>query len=706
MSKPIGRKRIKRDVLNLLKKNGKKAYRPKELAQQLGYKDNRVFGQFQDVLSELDEQNLVEKAKGGRYAYKPRPTIIEGVLRVNPQGFGFVEVENREDDLFVRESKMKTALDGDRVLVGLAAPSRGDRRVEAEVLKVLERKRTKVVGSFQTMGHFAFVVPDDNRVTQDVYVPESEFNGASDGDKVVASIERFDDRRASPEGRILMVLGTSKDPGVRVLSLAMSFDVRSGFPDEAIAEADAIPERIAPEEMDRRADLRDKEIFTIDPEDAKDFDDAVHIIELPNGNYEIGVHIADVSHYVTPGTALDAEALERATSVYLVDRVVPMLPEKLSNKVCSLRPEEDKLAFSIIMEVSRHGAVKDYEIAETVIRSHHRFTYEQAQQFVQGGYPEHPFAEHVVRAGRLARTLTQKRMRAGSVDFDLPEIRVVLDEDGNPVDIVRKERQEANRLIEEFMLLANRTVAEHIGKRSNANPFVYRIHDKPDAEKIAKLAEYVRAFGYRLEQTKSGTVESRHLNALLEHVKGTPEEPVIEEAALRAMSKAVYSTVNIGHYGLGFGHYSHFTSPIRRYPDLIVHRLLKLYALGRFDPDADGLQQKCEHCSEREKTATQAERESVKLKQVEYIRQHLGEQFPGVVSGVTKFGVFVELSDLLVEGMVHVRELDDDYYEYDERTYSLVGRDTGRTYRLGDRVEVVVAGANPESREIDFTFAD
>lgn len=706
MSKPIGRQRIKRDILRVLKKNGKSAYRPKELAKELGYEDNRVYRRFEDVLSEMDEQNLIGKAKGGRYSYKPRPTKIEGTLRVNPKGFGFIEVEGREEDLFVRESSMKTALDGDWVLVGMAAPSRGDRRREAEVLKVLERKRTKIVGTFQKKGHFAFVTPDDKRVTQDVYVPQEAFNGAADGDKVVVSIDRFDDRRASPEGRILHVLGSGDDPGVRVLSLAMSLDVRSDFPKDVLEEAEAIPDEISASEIARRADLRQKEIFTIDPVDAKDFDDAIHVSELPNGNFEVGVHIADVSHYVRLNSELDTEALERGLSVYLVDRVIPMLPEKLSNKVCSLRPEEDKLAYSIIMEVSPYGAVKDYEIAETIIRSHHRFTYEEAQQFIQGGYPEHPYAENIVRAARLARTLTQKRMRSGSVDFDLPEIRVILDDDGKPIDIVRKERQEANRLVEEFMLLANRTVAEHIGKRGKAKPFVYRIHDTPDAEKITQLAEYVRAFGYRLQQMKSGSAESKDLNALLEHVKGAPEAPVIEEAALRAMAKAKYSVENIGHYGLGFSYYSHFTSPIRRYPDLMVHRLLKQYAVGRSQPDADGLQQKCDHCSEREKTAVQAERESVKLKQVEYIREHVGDQFPGVVSGVTKFGIFIELSDLLVEGMVHVRDLDDDYYEYDDRTYSLVGRDTGRTFRLGDRVDVVVAGANLESREVDFVFAD
>jgi ribonuclease R len=698
-------RRIKRNILELLKKNGNKAFRAKEIAHELGYRDNADFRRFEEVLAELDAERVVARAKGGRYAYKPRTSKIEGVLRVNAKGFGFLEVEGREEDYFVRESNMKTALDGDRVLVGLAAPARGDRRREAEVLRVLERKRTQTVGTFQRQGHFAFVVPDDKRLTQDIYVPEDAFNGASNGDKVVVSIDRFDDRKASPEGRILQVIGSSDDASVRVLSLAMSLDVRSGFPDEVIAEAESIPEAIPPEEFDRRVDLRGKPVFTIDPVDAQDFDDAIHVLDLPNGNLEVGVHIADVSHYVRPNTALDAEALERGTSVYLVDRVIPMLPEKLSNKVCSLRPDEDKLAFSIIMEVTPHGEVREYEIAETVIRSHRRFTYEEAQDFVQGGYPEREYAQHVVRAARLSRTLTGKRMRSGSVDFDIPEIRVILDESGHPVDIVRKERIEANRLIEELMLMANRTVAEHIGMRRGTKPFVYRIHDAPDSERIAKLAEYVRAFGHDLKLS-NGKVDSRDLNKLFEKVKNTPEEPVIEQAALRAMSKAVYSTENIGHFGLAFDHYSHFTSPIRRYPDLMVHRLLKQYARHETRADEQALESRCKHCSEREVIAVEAERESVKLKQVEYIREHVGDAFDGVVSGVTKFGIFVELSDLLVEGMVHVRDLDDDYYEYDERTYSLVGKDSGRAFKLGSRVRVQVAGANLESREVDFVFVD
>ena len=705
MARPISRERIKRDILRVLKSDGQRAYRPKEIAKKLGYKDNRSFRTLQDVLVEMDDQKIIGRVKGGLYTFKPRQTTIEGILRVNPQGFGFVEVEGREEDLFVRQANMKTALDGDRVLIGLAAPSRGDRRREAEVLKVIERRRTRVVGTFKQMGHFAFVKPDEKRITKDVYVSGEEFNGAKDGDKVVVSIDYFHDDKASPEGRILEVIGPGDDPKVRVLSLAMSFDVRSGFPEEVIAEAEAVSESIPESEIARRVDLRSKRIFTIDPVDAKDFDDAIHITELPNGHFEVGVHIADVSHYVRPNTALDREALERATSIYLVDRVIPMLPEKLSNKVCSLRPEEDKLAYSVVMELSPQGAVKGYEIAETVIRSHYRFTYEDAQNIIQGGHPDHPYTADMLRAARLSRTLTKKRMRAGSVDFDIPEVRIILDDAGHPLEIVRKERQESNRLIEEFMLLANRIVAKHVGGGRAAKPFVYRVHDVPDATRITALAEYVRAFGYRLD-TEGGTVDSRQLNSLLEHVKGSPEEAVIEEAALRAMAKAKYSTNNIGHYGLAFQHYTHFTSPIRRYPDLMVHRLLKLYARDAVEPNVQFLQQQAEHCSEREKIAVEAERESVKLKQVEYIREHLGEQFAGVVSGVSKFGVFVELSDLLVEGMVHVRELDDDYYEYDEASYSLIGRYTGKTYRIGERVEVVVAGASMDTREIDFLFVE
>jgi ribonuclease R len=698
-------KEIRRAILHLLKNSSHRTYRPKEIARQLNYKDNQSYSLFLDVLNEMDEQDMIARVKGGKYTYKPRPATAEGILSVTSKGFGFVQVEGMEEDLYVSEHNMRSAMDGDRVLVEVAAPSRSDRRRECEVLEVLERKRTQVVGTFTHRGRSGFVQPDDNRIKQDVYVPSDAFGGAQHGDKVMVSIDDYGDRHVPPEGRVLQVIGPSSDPAVRVLSLAMSMDVRADFSPAVIDEARQIPDTIPAEEIARRLDLRHKRIFTIDPVDAKDFDDAIHLEDNGDGTFELGVHIADVSYYVRPGTALDEEAYTRGTSVYLVDRTIPMLPEKLSNVVCSLRPDEDKLTYSCIMTVTKQGRVKDYEIRETVIRSKQRFAYEDAQDIIEGGNPGHPLAADVLRAAELARTLTKKRMREGSVDFDLPEIRVVLNEKGEVADVYRKERKEAHRLIEEFMLLANQATAAEIGKRRSPPPYVYRIHDRPNAEKIVLLAQYVRAFGYDLKHA-NGLVASKDMNAFLQRIKERPEAPVIEEAALRAMAKAKYSTHNIGHYGLGFTHYTHFTSPIRRYPDLMVHRLLKHYLSGGGYVDAEELEARAQHSSEREKAAAEAERESVKLKQVEFIRQHVGEQFPGVVSGVTKFGVFVELLDTLVQGMVHVRELDDDYYEYDERSYRLVGRYTGKAYRLGDPVDVIVAAANLDTREVDFVFAE
>lgn len=709
---------LRQRILQFLREHPNEPHRSGDIAKGLGIENNDLYLRFCDVLAEMSAQRLVKQV-GRKYKHKEQTTHRTGVLKCNEQGFGFVQAVDTGEEFFIREPHMGEALHGDLVRVAVAAKADHDKKRECEVVDVVERRRTKVVGTFQHRGNFAFVQPDDRRILQEVYVSSDDFGGANDGEKVVVSIDRFDSRKASPEGRVLRVIGPADDPNVRVLSLAMSMDVKADFPSDVEEEAKAIPVEIPQSEIDRRLDLRHKPIFTIDPEDAKDFDDAIHIERLDNDNFAVGVHIADVSHYVEPHSAIDTEALERATSVYLVDRTIPMLPEKLSNEVCSLRPKEDKLAFSVLMEVTPHGEVVDYDIRETVIHSKERLTYDRAQDYIDGGYPDAPMASEVVRANRLSKTLTQKRLREGAIDFGSDEVKVILDEDGHPKNIVRKERIEANRLIEELMLLANRTVAAHIGapdserphtngrpgNRNEPLPFVYRIHDTPDGEKIRQLAEYVRVFGHELPLT-DGNVTNDDLGTLIDDIKGQPEEQVIVRAALRAMSKAKYAVGNIGHYGLGFDYYSHFTSPIRRYPDLIVHRLLKRYAQGGSPPSVDDLAARCEHCSEQERNAEEAERESVKLKQVEYVQEHVGDTFEGVVSGVTKFGVFVELTELLVEGLVHVRDMDDDYYAYDETTYTMRGENTGKSYRPGDTVTVEVVGADVDAREIDLLFVE
>ncbi|MEM1057343.1 MAG: ribonuclease R [Bacteroidota bacterium] len=701
---------LRKQALSFLKSHPDQAYRPKEIAKSLGIKNRGRYETFRDVLAEMQDAGLAEHVGKGRIRYRDRGAqhTAEGTISVIASGHGFVSLDKGGDDLFVRKTRLRTALHGDRVRVGLAAQNRqrapGDLR-EAEVLEVIERKTTQTVGTFETVKKAGWVKPDDPRIGHDVYVPREEWNGATPGDKVVVSIDAFDDPKAAPEGRVLSVIGRADAPGVAVLALAMAHGAKPTFPDAVEKAAEAVPTEISQEEIDRRLDLREYPIFTIDPVDAKDFDDAIHTRDLGDGMMELGIHIADVSAYVPRGGAIDAEAYERATSTYLVDRVIPMLPEVLSNGVCSLRPREDKLTYSVILTVDGGGNVHSWDIRETVIHSKERFAYEEAQEILDGGNAKHPLAKEVIRAGEIAKTLTAKRMREGAIDFDVPEIRVVLDERNRPVDIVVKERKPANRLIEEFMLLANQAVAKEASRRGR--PLVYRIHDHPDQERIQALAEYVRPFGYTLPN-QNGQVSRADLNALLKRVKGSPEAPVIEQAAIRAMSKAVYSPHNIGHYGLGFSHYGHFTSPIRRYPDLIVHRLLKemLRDSPAKPPEVERLEVQAKHCSEREREATEAERESVKLKQVEYAEQHLGDTFAGVVVSVTKFGVFVEIERLLVQGLVHVRDMDDDYWEYDPNRYALIGRYSGRRIRTGHPVTVTITGADTENRQIDLTFAE
>ncbi len=623
-----------------------------------------------------------------------------GRLTVHPNGFGFVAVDGWEEDGFVGDRDLNGAFDGDTVAIEKKGGSDRRGRDSFRITDIVERGRSTFVGTLTIKGGSATVQPDDTRVPYKFEVAKGDLNGAASGQKVSIGLKRFTKGMNTPEGVVQSILGDADDPKVRVMALAMSLGARGDFPDEVEAEAAAIPDRIPRNVVKARRDLRKHRIFTIDPVDAKDFDDAIHVTELDGGDFEVGVHIADVSHYVQPGTELDKEAYERGTSIYLVDRVIPMLPEHLSNGVCSLVPKRDRLAYSCIMRVTAQGEVASWEFVETVIHSQQRFSYEAAQAILDG-QAKHRYSDDLHRANDLAHVLTKKRMANGSVDFNLPEVKIVLDEDGKVDGVRRKERIDTNRLVEEFMLLANQCAAREGSKK----PFIYRIHDVPDPERMQGLADYVKAFGFKLPLT-DGNVDSRDLNKLLAQVEGTPEAPVITTVALRAMSKAVYGPEQLGHYGLGFEHYSHFTSPIRRYPDIIAHRLLKRYTSGGKAADKDELSEDGKHLSEREKAATTAERESVKLKQVEYLEQHLGETFDGVISGVAKFGLFVELSAVLAEGLVPIRDLPKDRWEFDGDRLTLTGQKSKRRFRPGDQLRVTVAAANPQTREVDLVIAE
>ncbi|MBO6577129.1 MAG: ribonuclease R [Rhodothermales bacterium] len=699
-SRPYMEKRI----LKLLRNHGDRAFRAKEITKRLDIIERADFLQARDLLEELADSGKVARLKGNRFGFRPPANIRAGTVRVHPDGFGFVTDDDGEE-YFVKGRRMGTALDGDRVEIGLGAPARDGRKREAEVIQVLERGRKTAVGTFHRHGHFGVVAPDDKRMTRDIYVAREDWGGANEGDKVLVTIDRFENPKSVPEGRIVNVIGSANDAATRVLALAMSVGIDADFSEQALEEARAARLEITDADLREREDFRGENVFTIDPVDAKDFDDALHIRELQGGRVEVGVHIADVGHFVPEGSALDKDAYARGTSTYLVDRVIPMLPERLSGNLCSLRPNEDRLTYSCVFELDETAQILDYRITPSVIHSKARLTYEQAQAVITGEDSEapSPVKDAILRLWALAEHLIRERFKDGSIDFDLPEVRVVLDEAGTVTDIVRKDRLPAHRLIEEFMLLANKTVARHVSKQRPRREFVYRTHDHPDKEKIQQLVGYVRGFGYQV-RSEDGTIEPAELNRLIREARGKPEEPVIQTAALRAMAKARYSPDDSGHYGLGFRHYSHFTSPIRRYPDLIAHRELRKMRAGRPGPDYGALKAQCDHLSERERVADEAQRESVKLKQVEYMQQHLGDRFTGVISGVTRFGIFVELDAILVEGLVHVRDLADDYYEYDEPAFMLVGRTSGRRFKLGDPVTVTVAAANTETREIDFVL--
>ncbi len=649
--------------------------------------------------------DLIEVAPG-KYKSPQRNVIATGTFVRRNNGKNAVVTDQDGETIMVPERNSMHALNGDKVAITVAARRKGV-EPEAVVTEIIEENPQTFIGTISLQQQFGVLHTDSKFLATDIIIPRKHLKGAKNGDKAVVRITDWPQDRQSPFGRVEDVLGREGDNNTEMHAILAEYGLPYKYPQNVEKAADRIDAGITPEEVARRIDMRDVTTFTIDPRDAKDFDDALSLRPLKNGNYEVGVHIADVTHYVRPESIIDREAQQRATSVYLVDRTIPMLPERLSNGICSLRPDEDKLTFSVLFEMTPAGKVVKSKIARTVTRSNRRFTYEEAQERIETGKGD--YTDEILILDRMAKALRKERYEHGSVEFDRMEVRFEIDENGHPVDVYFKESKDANKLIEEFMLLANKTVASFVGKPAgNKKPkaFVYRVHDQPDPGKLADLAALSRTFGYKIKASGSAGEVNRSLNRMLADVKGKGEENFLSTLAIRSMAKAVYSTENIGHYGLGFDYYTHFTSPIRRYPDMIVHRLLERYLNSGRSANVEKLEEQCKHSSEMELLAATAERSSIKYKQVEYMADHLGEVYDGVISGVTEWGLYVEINDNKCEGLVPMRDLADDYYDFDEKNYCLVGRRHNNRYRLGDAVKVQVARAALDRRQLDFVIVD
>ncbi len=686
-------------ILQILGAHPEKSFNYKQIAAKLEFDSEEIRKQIQKDLQKLVKQNKIKQTSRGKYQIIPKKLYV-GVIDMTNNGSGFAIVDELDHDIFIPNHRLNKALHGDLVEVEIVKEKPG-KRPEGEVVKILDRAKTHFTGIVKMFKNYAFVDPDDVKMYKEIFIKKDDFNGAKDGQKVVAEIYDWPEKVGSPMGRIIKVLGQPGDHEVEIHAILDEYDLPYEFDPEVQAFADNLPKEITKQEIKNRRDMRRVPTFTIDPVDAKDFDDALSVRKLDNGRYEIGIHIADVSHYLKPDTILDKEAYNRATSVYLVDRVVPMLPEVLSNELCSLRPHEDKLTYSAVFEMDETGKVYKEWYGRTVTHSDRRFTYEEAQEIIEGA--EGDFKDQILLLDRIAKKLRQQRFKHGAISFDRIEVRFKVDDKGNPIEVYFKESKDANKLIEEFMLLANRKVAEFVTKKlpPKEKTFVYRVHDEPAPEKLEELNNIVQKFGYKLD-LKSRKSIIKSINALLQDIQDKPEKNMLETLTIRSMSKAVYTTDNRGHYGLAFDYYTHFTSPIRRYPDVMVHRLLQNYLDKKPSPNKEEYEKKCIHSTNMEIQATSAERDSIKYMQAKYIQDFKDVPFEGIITGVTEWGMYVELTANKVEGLVRRTEMRDDYYYFDEDQYALIGEITGKKYQLGDVVTVKVKKTNPEKKQIDF----